>query len=352
MQTVDLLLHGVGHVGRALLTLLRDEERCARHGFKPRIIGAVDSQGGVWSEAGICPETLLQAKQATGTVGACAGGEMGLSIEECLARSQHVPVLMESTLVNLETGGPGLVAMKTVLARGGHAITANKGPLVVGFPELTALAEQYRGTISFSGTLGLPLLMVRHHLAHATVERLEGIVNGTTNYILTQMTNGLPFADALQHAQAAGLAEADPTLDISGWDAANKLIILSNTLLHQPATTKDVTVQGIAEITPAELQAASAAGDVIKLVISATRTKDGCYELSVGPRRIAQSHPLARLTETTVGLRLQTDINGEMMVSLTQTEPTPTAAAMVYDLIQLYGNHAGTNCNGDSRKPS
>jgi homoserine dehydrogenase len=340
MNTVDLLLHGVGHVGRALLKLLSDEARCQQHGFNVRIVGAIDSRGGVWNPEGISPTALLAAKAAKGTVCGDAKGDASLSVEECLARSSTTPVLLESTLVDLATGGPGLAAMQAVLQRGGHAITANKGPLVVGFPELTALAEKHGGTISFSGTLGLPLLMVRHHLAHVTVERLEGIVNGTTNYILTQMTKGLPFGDALRQAQEAGLAEADPTLDISGWDAANKLIILANTLLHQPTTIKDVTVQGIAEITPAELQAATAAGEVIKLVISATRTKDGCYELSVGPRRIAQSHPLARLTETTVGLRLQTDINGEMMVSLTQTEPTPTAAAMVYDLIQLYGNHA------------
>lgn len=338
MNTVDLLVHGVGHVGRALLRLLTDEERCRRHGFAVRIVGAIDSQGGVWAEAGISPTALLQAKEGMGSVIHCAGGEVGLSALDCLTRSQGRPVLMESTLVDLETGGPGLAAMQAVLQRGGDVITANKGPLVVGFPLLMALAAKQGGSISYSGTLGLPLLMVRHHLPHVTVQRLEGIVNGTTNYILTQMTKGMLFADALGQAQAAGLAEADPTLDISGWDAANKLIILANTLLHQPTTLKDVTVQGIADVTLEDLQAAAAAGEVIKLVISAIRAEDGRYALTVGPRRIAQSHPLAKLTETTVGLWLQTDINGEMMVSLKQTEPTPTAAAMLYDLIQLAGH--------------
>jgi homoserine dehydrogenase len=337
MKTVDLLLHGVGHVGRALLKLLTDEERCTRHGFRVRIVGAVDSRGGVWAADGIAPAELLEAKQSAGTVGGCVGGEMALNVQDCLARSKSTPVLMESTLVDLETGGPGLEAMKTVLERGGHTITANKGPLVVAFASLSKLAATSGGTISYSGTLGLPLLSIRHHLEHVTVERLEGIVNGTTNYILTQMTKGLPFADALSQAQEAGLAEADPTLDISGQDAANKLIILSNTLLHQPATTKDVTVQGIEQVTPRDLQAAVAEGDVIKLIISATRNAAGKYDLTVGPRRIAQTHPLAKLTETTVGLWLQTDINGEISVSLTQREPTPTAAAMLYDLIQLYG---------------
>jgi len=283
------------------------------------------------------PQNCYKPNKRGGLLGGCAGGEIGLTIQDCLVRSKTTPVLMESTLVDLETGGPGLEAMKTILKRGGHTITANKGPLVVAFETLNKLAATSGGTISYSGTLGLPLLMIRHHLKHATVERLEGIVNGTTNYILTLMTKGLPFADALRKAQEAGLAEAEPTLDISGWDAANKLIILSNTLLHQPATTKDVTVQGIEQVTSKDLQAAVAAGDVIKLIISATRNTDGRYELSVEPRRIAQTHPLANLTDTTVGLWLQTDINGEISVSLKQTEPTPTAAAMLYDLIQLYG---------------
>lgn len=337
MKTVDILLHGVGHVGRALLKLLSDEERWRRHGFNVRIVGAVDSHGGVWADDGLAPAELLEAKLTAGTVAGCVGGEMGLSALDCLARSKSTPVLMESTLVDLETGGPGLEAMQAVLERGGHTITANKGPLVVGFASLSNLAAISGGTISYSGTLGLPLLFIRHHLEHVVVERLEGIVNGTTNYILTQMTKGLRFADALSQAQEAGLAEADPTLDISGQDAANKLIILSKTLLHQPATTKDVTVEGIEDVTPEELQAAVAEGDVIKLIISATRQADGKYDLTVGPRRIAQTHPLAKLTETTVGLWLQTDINGDISVSLTQKEPTPTAAAMLYDLIQLYG---------------
>lgn len=340
MKSVDLLLHGVGHVGRALLDLLSDETRCQRHGFHARIVGAIDSQGGVWNPDGIPPSALLAAKRATGTVCGYENGEVGLRAQECLARSATTPVLMESTLVDLKTGGPGLAAMKAVLERGGHTITANKGPLVVGFAELSALAATYGGTISYNSTLGLPLLMIRYHLQHVTVERMEGIVNGTTNYILTQMTRGMPFADALRHAQEAGLAEADPTLDISGWDAANKLIILANTLLQQPTTTKDVAVEGIAHVTPADLQAAYAAGDVIKLVIAATRGVDGKYALSVGPRRIAQSHPLAKLSETMVGLWLQTDINGEISVSMKQIDPTPTAAAMVYDLIQICGQSA------------
>ncbi len=345
MNTVDLLLHGVGHVGRALLKLLSDEARCQQHGFNVRIVGAIDSRGGVWNPEGISPTALLAAKAAKGTICGDAKGDASLSVEECLARSSTTPVLLESTLVDLETGGPGLAAMKAVLQRGGNTITANKGPLVMGFPVLTALAAKHGGTIAYSGTLGLPLLMIRHHLPHVTVERLEGIVNGTTNYILTQMTKGMPFADALRQAQAAGLAEADPTLDISGWDAANKLIILANTLLQQPTTTKDVTVTGIEQVTPADLQAATAAGEVIKLIISATRDADGKYDLIVGPRCIAQSHPLAKLTETTVGLWLQTDINGEISVSLKQTEPTPTAAAMLYDLIQLYGNGKHARCS-------
>jgi len=146
---------------------------------------------------------------------------------------------------------------------------------------------------------------------------------------------GKSYAAALAEAQAEGHAEADPSLDVEGWDAANKLVILAQSVLGYAASLEDVEVEGIAGIRPEELKQAAASGSVIKLVARA-EMEDGGYHLSVQPTWLDLSHPLARLTAHQMGIVYHTDINGTITATIVEEDPMPTAAAMLRDLINIF----------------
>jgi homoserine dehydrogenase len=229
-----------------------------------------------------------------------------------------------------------LSVIRDALARKIPVVTANKGPLVLAYPELAARARQNRVPLLHSAAVtgGLPTLNIgTRDLGVTAIERFEGIVNGTTNYILSRMAQGQTYAEALKHAQDIGMAEADPTLDVDGWDAANKLVIIANAVLHRPTTLKDVTVEGIRKITPDDLRAAEEHRQTIKLIALAERVGKN-YNLSVKPTWLDKTHPLARLGAGMMGVIYETDINGTIFASIEEQDPYPTAAAVLRDLVQ------------------
>jgi homoserine dehydrogenase len=173
-------------------------------------------------------------------------------------------------------------------------------------------------------------------LAAADVERLEGILNLTTNYILTRMAqDGLSYDEALADAQVAGHAETDPTLDVEGWDAANKLVILAHSVLGHPATLADVTVEGITGVTAETLAGAAAEGKRVKLVATAERAGNS-YRFSVRPTWLEASHPLAQLGPKQMGIVYHTDISGVIAAAIVEETPVPTASAVLRDVVELY----------------
>jgi homoserine dehydrogenase len=223
-----------------------------------------------------------------------------------------------------------------------HVVTANKAPLVLAFPRLQALALDNEVQIRYDATVagGLPAVNLgQRDLAVASIHRLEGILNLTTNYILTRMADdGLSYHEALAHAQAAGHAEADPSLDVDGWDAASKLVILAHSVLGYPAALDDVLVQGITDVTSETLQEAEAHGKRVKLLATADR-EDGGYSLSVRPTPLAADHPMARLGAKQMGIVYHTDICGILSAAIVEATPVPTAAAMLRDVVGIYTAH-------------
>ena len=176
-------------------------------------------------------------------------------------------------------------------------------------------------------------------LAAAKIHRLESVPNLTTNYILTRMAqDGLGYDEALAHARAAGHAEADPSLDVEGWDAANKLVILAHSVLGFPATLADVDVEGITGITVEMVQQAVARGERVKLVATAEQEGDR-YRLTVRPTWLDIGHPLAQLGPKQMGIVYHTDVMGIVSAAIVEETPMPTASAMLRDLINLY--HSG-----------
>lgn len=257
-------------------------------------------------------------------------------------------MLLEATPVNLATGQPGLDTVRIALQRGIHAILANKGPLALAYTELANLSDMGEPTeerglprdwpaLRFSACVGgaLPTIAIgRRDLAGARIQRVEAVLNGTTQGILRAMEQGVSYAEALAEMQRRGLAETDPTLDVAGWDAANKLTIVANAVLHRPTTLADVAVTGIAALTADDLRAATQRGERIVLLCLAERKGDD-FALSVRPTSLPASHPLARMSGDEMGVVYHSDITGMQTATTLETDPIPTAAAMLRDVLDI-----------------
>ena len=341
IEQVKLVLIGVGNIGRRFLEILarKGDTLRARYGLDLVLVGVADSSGAALAADGLDPLQVIHLKQESQGVAAYPlFGRAGLGAVELLQQAQ-ADVLMEASPTNLRDGQPGLSCIEKALRRGMHVVTVNKGPLVLAYSRLVKLAAERGVSLAFSGAVagGLPTVNIgRRDLAGSEILRLEGILNLTTNYILTQMAEkGKSYAEALAEAQAQGHAEADPSLDVEGWDAANKLVILAQSVLGQAASLEDVEVEGITGIGPEELKQAAASGKVIKLIAKA-EGEDGGYRLSVRPTWLNPFHSLAHLTAHQMGIVYHTDINGTITAVIDEEDPMPTAAAMLRDLINIY----------------
>jgi homoserine dehydrogenase len=258
-----------------------------------------------------------------------------------LIREANADALCEASPVNLQDGEPGLSSIRQALHKDMHVVTPNKGPLVLAYGELMALAEARGVQLLFCGTVagGLPAINIgRRDLAGATIYRIEALPNLTTSLILELMSQGMSYEEALATAQRQGCAEADPSLDVEGWDAANKLVILANSVLDVPITLDQVRVRGITEVTKDDLEAAASAEKVIKLVAIASRKEDGTFSFSVGPTPLPRTHPLAQLSGHQMGIVYETDIYGTISANILEEEPIPSAATILRDLLSIYSH--------------
>ena len=334
-----LLLVGAGHVGRRFLELLvwKRETLRDRLGLECVVVGVADSSGAAVCSDGLDLREVVRLKEQGQGVAVYPGwGQPGIS---ALAMVQTTPadLLLEAAPANLTDGQPGLGCIEAALSRGMHVVTADKAPLVLAYSRLMALAQAHGAQLRFDATVcgGLPAINLgQRDLATAAITRLEGVVNLTTNYILTQMAGGRSYDEALAHAQAAGHAEADPRLDVEGWDAACKLVILAHSVLGCPATLADVAVEGITGVTTDDLRRAVAQGKRVKLVATAERDDQG-YRLSVRPTWLAADHPLAQLGAEQMGIVYHTDVCGVISATIVEETPRPTAAAMLRDVVLL-----------------
>ncbi|HMO58337.1 MAG TPA: homoserine dehydrogenase [Roseiflexaceae bacterium] len=350
MKTIRLLLCGLGNVGRSFLTIMQSQAVLLRERYdlELRLVGAVDSAGAAVDPQGIDPAAVLAAKSAGSSVAHLArighNGTDGIT----LARQITADILLEATPVNLRDGLPGLEIVRSSLRRGIHCVLANKAPLALAYTELAALsdigpANEERGdphdwpALRFSACVGgaLPTINIGvRDLAGAHITRVEAVLNGTTQGILRAMEAGESYAAALADMQQRGIAETDPTLDVEGWDAANKLVILANAVLRQPTTLADLTVRGILDLTAADLQAAAARGE--RIVLLGLAEQHGAhYRLSVAPTALPAKHPLARMDADEMGVVYYSDIAERQAATSAESGPLPTAAAMLRDVIDI-----------------
>jgi homoserine dehydrogenase len=336
-----LIICGLGRVGQAFVGLLiqKDKDLRTRYGLNLQVIAAVDIGGAAVSPEGLPLNDLQAHLQKGGRVEDMPGfGRKGLTGKEAIS-TLPADFLVETTPTNIKDGEPGMTHIRTALSHGRHVVTAAKGPLVLRHKELKVLAEKakVRLMISAATAAALPTLDVGLScLAGTEVLTAEGILNGTTNYILTRMyEDGCQYGEALAEAQRMGVAEPDPSLDVEGRDTANKILLIANEVFQAGLSLQDVPVEGITRITPQEIQRAKRKGKVIKLIGKVER-KDGKIIASVAPMALPGEHPLANVRGTEKAISYLTDTMDRVTVSGGKSNPVGAAAAILKDIIRIY----------------
>jgi homoserine dehydrogenase len=256
-----IILCGFGIVGQSLAKLIesRSEDLYARYGLKPRLVGVFDRGGSAVETSGLDLTKLLEAKKKFGTVknySNLKNKQTGID----MINNLDADVLVEATASNYKDAEPGMTHITTAMKHGLHIISVNKGPLALAFPSLMELATYNQVLLRFSGTVGggTPILdYAKNSLLGERITSFDGILNGTTNYILTNMTNGMSFQEALKDAKERGYVEADESLDLDGLDAAAKLVILANWVMGLKVTMPDIKCTGIRNVNTNDIKNAT-----------------------------------------------------------------------------------------------
>jgi homoserine dehydrogenase len=299
-----------------------------RYGIEYRIVGiATRSLGWLVAPGGFSPEAALQRdfSQATKVSG----------LEEWLAIA-NPDVLFEASSLYAATGEPATSYIRTALGAGAHAVTANKGPVVHAYRELTELAARQNRRFLYESAMmdGAPIFsLFRETLPAIELHGFRGVLNSTTNVILEYLESGMNFDDAVREAQRLGVAETDPTDDIEGVDAAVKVVGLGNVLMGGDLKLADVARCGIRGIDAAQLREARQNGEAMKLVAQAKRNLDGSISASVAPQRVGADDPLYAVRGTSLAVGFATDIFKELWISERDPGPEATAYGMLADFI-------------------
>jgi homoserine dehydrogenase len=352
----DLILIGFGNVARRFVRLLdeRADELRRDHGLDPRVVAIATSRHGaardmdgldVAGALGLVERggslAPLDAPPPGGTPSAGLGQAVGLIGEvgrEAHASGRARPlVVVETTVLDVRAGQPAIDHVRAGLSAGADVITANKGPVAFAYAELDALARAAGRAFLFEGAVmdGIPIFnLVRETLPAVRISGFSGVVNSTTNFILTAMEGGQPFSEALVEMQAAGIAEADASLDVDGWDAAAKAAALANVLLGAGTTPQLVDRTGIGGLSGAEVRQAVERGHHLKLVARGWR-RDGRVGVRVGVEEVPADHLFATLQGQQNALVLETDLLGEFSIVQLGGGLVQTAYALLSDLVAL-----------------
>lgn len=342
MKKVRLILTGAGNLGQRFCRILFDKDALLQehYGLRFVLVGVVDSRGAAYNHKGLDLAEILLLKATGGSVAKYGEGGRPDWSAQTLVEFAEADVLLEATPVNLQQRAePGLSCIRLAMRHGMHVVTPNKGPLALAYRELQALAQAQRVQLRFDGAVagGLPAINLgMRDMRGAIVQRIDAVPNLATGYVMDQVSAGTPWEEALTRARQEGVLEGDGAWDLEGWDAAAKLVILANAVLGMPATLKDVARAGILELTPAELMAARDRGERYRLLACAERQPEGDYRLSVEPVALGMQHPFGNLGSKHMAVRYVTDIYGTLTTIIEESDPTPSAATMLRDLLDIY----------------
>jgi homoserine dehydrogenase len=322
-------------VNRTLAQLLhkREQELRNRHGISFRITGiATRHLGWIADPDGLDPAACVE--RAPSPAKGRSADPKPASVRDWLSAAQ-ADVLFEATTLNVENGQPAADHIRAALQHGAHAITANKGPIVHAYRELRDLAAAKGKRFLFESTVmdGVPIFSLFHELPAIHLQGFHGVLNSTTNVILSEMGNGLSFDDALKKAQQLGIAETDAAHDIDGWDAAVKTAALITVLMDVPIRLEEIQREGIRNLKPRVLREARMDGLPYKLVCRAKREGSG-VKASVKPEKVMVGTPMGGTSGTSSYICFNTDIFPVLSVFEGDPGLYATAYGMLADFVR------------------
>lgn len=336
---LKLAFIGFGVVGQGLAEILVEKEDYLKrnHNFGYEVVAISDKKlGSAYKEDGLDLEKALEMVEDGESLDYYPDAETGMEPIETI-KNTNSDTIIEVTFTDMETGGPALDHVRTALEEGKHVVSTNKGPVATEIRQLLQLAQQNGVAYRFEGTVlsGTPAInLAIWSLAGCDIKEIKGIVNGTTNYILSKMEEGMEYEEALEEAQEKGYAEADPTGDVEGIDAQGKIEILSNTVMGGNLELSDVEREGITDITLEDVQEAKEDGYRWKLIGKTKRTENG-IEAKVGPEKLPMDHPLAGVMGPTNALTYSTDYLNEVTIIGPGAGKKETGFALLVDLLSI-----------------
>lgn len=320
-MTLRISIIGFGAVGQGVAGVLMR----TNHPFK--VVAIADSSGAVVDARGVDLAAALKRKKDTGTV-----ATTDITAVDVIESVDH-EIVVETTPTEMETGGIGLIHIRKAFEMGRHVVTSNKGPLVAKYSELCGLARKNNLHFRFEATVGgaMPIINLSEEaLAGNRILAIEGVLNGTCNYILSRMDDeGVSYEQALGEAQELGIAEADPTADVEGIDTVAKIVILANYVFGMDVGYEDVDVTGIAKITPEAFKLAKDGGYTIRLI---GEIRDGL--LKVAPKMVPRNHPL-NIGGTFNLASIRTELAGMITIGGIGAGSIETASAILSDVLWI-----------------
>lgn len=338
MQVKKLALLGFGNAGQAFARLLLDKEDEIRrkYGCQVKVSAiATNSRGNLEDDDGIDLEEALSDIEREGKF--CDAARLSQMTTMEIVRKADYDILIEMTPLNIFSGQPAISHIEEAFARGKDVVTANKGPIAWRFSALKKMAEEKGCKFFYETTVmdGTPVFnLVEKTLPLAKVTEVSGILNSTTNFILEEMAKGSPYDDIISRGKAMGFIEADPAMDIEGYDAAAKITALLNVLMDADMTPDQVDRKGIEDITAEHIQKAAERGNVIKLLCSGRRSADGKVVARVRPEEVPAGDMLASVNSTTSVVSITTDLMKKLSVVEHEPEIEQTAYGIFSDMLR------------------
>lgn len=337
---VKIAVIGMGNIGHAFLEVLDSKRDFLKQNcnFEFSVVGIADLKLGLLENPeGLDLSQLLKEYTFKGHLNDIA---TPMKKEDSIPFIENslADILVEITPTNIKTAQPALTHVKTALENGIHVVTCNKGPAALEYQILKQLADKNNVQFRIEGTVmvGTPVInLTQQNLAGNKIHSIHGILNGTTNYMLSLMEKGKTYAQALEKAQKLGYAETDPTADVEGHDALAKVAILANVLLNANLKIEDIACEGITKMTPEKIQGALKEGQRWKLLGEIVNTDDGVIA-KVEPQKVSLAHPLAQVMGPTNAVTIDTDLMGEITVVGAGAGRSEAAFALLNDIIQIH----------------
>ncbi|MCD1147495.1 homoserine dehydrogenase [Peptoniphilus sp. KCTC 25270] len=339
MNTLKLALLGFGNAGQAFAQMLLDKQEEVEQTYNHKILVtaiSTRSKGTLVNPKGIDLERALKDVREMNHFSKVTPGYCSLSNFEVIESADY-DAIMELTPLNIETGQPAIDHIRGAFSRGKHAITANKGPIAWAFEELKSMAEEKGVEFFYETTVmdGTPIFnLVEDTLKFCQIEEVSGILNSTTNFILEEMAKKRPYDEIMEEGRARGFVEADPAMDIEGYDAAAKTTALLNVLMRANITPDQVDREGIEHITEKDIEEAEKEGRVIKLLCRGYR-ENNQVKAVVKPTALPRENMLASVDSTTSIVSITTDLMGKVSVIEHAPEIEQTAYGIFSDMVRL-----------------